>query len=360
MPSRAKQIVEKDMILYSCVRPNLKHYGIIKQPLENMVCSTGFATLTIENKEYANADFLYYNLTQEHYINLLHTIASTSTSSYPSITPDDLLDLDLALPPLPIQNNIARILSVLDSKIELNNRINKELENLAKLLYTRYFVEFNFPNEQGKPYKSSGGAMVYNETLKREIPKDWEVLKLSHRLHFERGAEFGTSSYAQSQLTPNYIKFYRVGDMLDSQNSVYIDSSKEDAPLINENDLLVSFDGSVGRVAYGLNGTYSSGIRKITDKHKLISQAGLFCIFNDSYIQYTITQYATGTNIKHAGAAVENLYMPYCESIFLSLQKEIEPIFALMKQTKTESHVLSKYHDFLLPLLMNNQVEALE
>ena len=217
------------MILYSCVRPNLKHYGIIKQPLENMVCSTGFATLTIENKEYANADFLYYNLTQEHYINLLHTIASTSTSSYPSITPDDLLDLDLALPPLPIQNNIARILSVLDSKIELNNRISKELENLAKLLYTRYFVEFNFPNEQGKPYKSSGGAMVYNETLKREIPKDWEVLKLSHRLHFERGAEFGTSSYAQSQLTPNHIKFYRVGDMLDSQNSVYIDSNKEDA-----------------------------------------------------------------------------------------------------------------------------------
>ncbi len=229
IPSRAKQIVEKDMILYSCVRPNLKHYGIIKQPLENMVCSTGFATLTIENKEYANADFLYYNLTQEHYINLLHTIASTSTSSYPSITPDDLLDLDLALPPLPIQNNIARILSVLDSKIELNNRISKELENLAKLLYTRYFVEFNFPNEQGKPYKSSGGAMVYSETLKREIPKDWEVLKLSHRLHFERGAEFGTSSYAQSQLTPNHIKFYRVGDMLDSQNSVYIDSNKEDA-----------------------------------------------------------------------------------------------------------------------------------
>ena len=82
---------------------------------------------------------------------------------------------------------------------------------------------------------------------------------------------------------------------------------------------------------------------KITDKHNLVAQAGLFCIFNDSYIQYTIAQYATGTNIKHAGAAIENLYMPYCESVFLSLQQNYRIIFEPMKQTKAKSHALSAY-----------------
>src|SRR5690554_48879 len=79
------------------------------------------------------------------------------------------------------QTQIAKVLSDLDAKIELNNRINAELEAMAKLIYDYWFVQFDFPNEQGNPYKSSGGKMVYNGELKREIPEGWEVVKINDR-----------------------------------------------------------------------------------------------------------------------------------------------------------------------------------
>lgn len=279
-------------------------------------------------------------------------------SSQPLITQSILDNTKVEIPPLPTQKNIAQILSTLDKKIELNTRINTELESMAKLLYTRYFVEFNFPDSSGKPYKASGGAMVYSPTLKREIPQDWEVIKLANRFNFERGEEFGTASYKESKVNKHHIKFYRVGDMIDDSKCVYVDSSKENAPLISENDLLVSFDGSVGRVAYGLNGTYSSGIRKITDKHGEICQSGLYFIFTDSHIQHTINQHATGTNIKHAGSAIENLYMPYSKEVFSDFQNKIHSMFALMRHTKAQSQRLAEWRDYLLPLLMGDQVEV--
>ena len=285
-------------------------------------------------------------------------LALARGTAQPHVYPNDIENIKIPLPPLPIQKNIAQILSTLDKKIELNTRINTELESMAKLLYTRYFVEFNFPDSSGKPYKASGGAMVYNPTLKREIPQDWEVIKLANRFNFERGEEFGTASYKESKVNKHHIKFYRVGDMIDDSKCVYVDSSKENAPLISENDLLVSFDGSVGRVAYGLNGTYSSGIRKITDKHGEICQSGLYFIFTDSHIQHTINQHATGTNIKHAGSAIENLYMPYSKEVFSDFQNKINSMFALMRHTKAQSQRLAEWRDYLLPLLMGDQVEV--
>lgn len=285
-------------------------------------------------------------------------LALARGTAQPHVYPNDIENIKIPLPPLPTQENIAQILSTLDKKIELNTRINTELESMAKLLYTRYFLEYNFPDSSGKPYKASGGAMVYNPTLKREIPQDWEVIKLANRFNFERGEEFGTASYKESKVNKHHIKFYRVGDMIDDSKCIYVDSSKENAPLISENDLLVSFDGSVGRVAYGLNGTYSSGIRKITDKHGEICQSELYFIFTDSYIQHTINQHATGTNIKHAGSAIENLYMPYSKEVFSDFQNKINSMFALMRHTKAQSQRLAEWRDYLLPLLMGDQAEV--
>ena len=104
---------------------------------------------------------------------------------------------------IPLNNNqdkIASILSSLDDKIELNNRINSELENLAKTIYDYWFVQFDFPDENGKPYKSSGGKMVYNQELKREIPAGWEVKKLGKILKTGLG---GTPSTKQSNYWVN-------------------------------------------------------------------------------------------------------------------------------------------------------------
>lgn len=92
---------------------------------------------------------------------------------------------------IPTQKSIAHILSTLDQKIAINNQINTQLEQMAKTLYDYWFVQFDFPDENGKPYKSSGGKMVYNDTLKREIPKGWEAQKISHWLQSDKSGDWG-------------------------------------------------------------------------------------------------------------------------------------------------------------------------
>lgn len=96
-------------------------------------------------------------------------------------SPDKIKNVTIIAPSYTEQVKIGKFLDVITSKIELNNKINAELEKIAKTLYYYWFVQFDFPDENNRPYKSSGGAMVYNEELKREIPKGWEVSSLDRK-----------------------------------------------------------------------------------------------------------------------------------------------------------------------------------
>lgn len=128
-PSRAQRLVTKNTILYSNVRPNLEHFGIIENPADNMIVSTGFTTLDVVD-QHVDPKYLYYKLTQKHITRYLHSIAETSVSSYPSINPSDLENLLFDIPDnISTQRKISAVLSSLDSKIELNNRINDNLPN---------------------------------------------------------------------------------------------------------------------------------------------------------------------------------------------------------------------------------------
>ncbi|WP_195927469.1 restriction endonuclease subunit S [Lactococcus lactis] len=176
IPSRAKRAVKDKTIVYSTVRPNLKHFGILKEPSENIVVSTGFTTIDVKN--FVDAKYIYYFLTQNSLTNKLDTIASNNVSSYPSIKPSDLENIELALPTLLVQQKISKVLSNIDDKIELNYKINMELEQMARQIYEYWFLQFDFPDENGNPYKSSGGKMVQSNILKREIPIEWEVKEL--------------------------------------------------------------------------------------------------------------------------------------------------------------------------------------
>ncbi|MDR0367756.1 MAG: restriction endonuclease subunit S [Bacteroidales bacterium] len=130
IPSRAKRAVKNNTIVYSTVRPNLQHFGILKNPKENTVVSTGFAT--VDAKKNINPAYLYYCLTQDKYTDYLHTVAANNVSAYPSINPGDLEKLELEIPDLATQHRIAAVLSCLDEKIVLNNRINDNLPTPAR------------------------------------------------------------------------------------------------------------------------------------------------------------------------------------------------------------------------------------
>lgn len=142
IPSRAKRKIQPGDIVYSTVRPNQKHFGIIKNLPENLLVSTAFITIR-GKKEKADTNFVYFLLTQRKTIEILQTIGEHSTSAYPSIKPSDIEALKFNLPPLPEQKAIAHILGSLDDKIELNRRMNETLEAMAQTLFKSWFVDFD-------------------------------------------------------------------------------------------------------------------------------------------------------------------------------------------------------------------------
>ena len=141
IPSRARRKVQPGDILYSTVRPNQKHFGLLKEVPENFLASTGFSVFR-GRADVAHTDFIYWFLAQDHIVERLHTIAEHSTSAYPSIRPSDIGAQTLALPPLPEQRAIAGVLGALDDKIDLNRRMNETLEAMARALFKSWFVDF--------------------------------------------------------------------------------------------------------------------------------------------------------------------------------------------------------------------------
>lgn len=138
LPSRAKRKVRTDSIIYSTVRPNQRHFGIIKSQPDNFLVSTGFAVLDVDT-DVLNADFLYYLLTQNTLVEVLHSIAEQSTSAYPAIKPSDIENLVIGIPDLAVQKKIAGILNSLDRKIEKNIEINKNLEQQAVAVFNKFY-----------------------------------------------------------------------------------------------------------------------------------------------------------------------------------------------------------------------------
>ena len=142
LPSRARRKARSGDVLYSTVRPNQRHFGLLKKVPENFLASTGFSV--IRGKEgCARTDFIYWFLAQDSVVEHLQTIAEHSTSAYPSIRPADIEQLQLGLPPLPEQHAIANILGTLDDKIELNRRMAATLDEAVGTLFKSWFVDFD-------------------------------------------------------------------------------------------------------------------------------------------------------------------------------------------------------------------------
>lgn len=298
-----------------------------------------------------NSRFLAYKL------GTLNLGRLSGQSAQPGLSVITLSNEKIDIPNLEVQQKIAAVLSALDDKIELNRKINAELEQMARTLYDYWFVQFDFPDAHGKPYKSSGGATKTSPQLNRPIPTEWEVLKLQDVLEFEKGTEPGADAYSEIQDDENDMPFYRVGD-IDGQTSTFVNSSSIRLKIVKPTDIVVTFDGSVGKMGLGLDGAISGGLRHIYDKTSTISDAGIYAIFNDEYITKTIERYATGSVILHASSSIPYLAVPYDEATFSNFQKVVEPIFAKIIANRQQSQNLANLRDWLLPMLMNGQVRV--
>ena len=299
--------------------------------------------------------YLYYTLLNPGFYKIANRIAIGCAQR--TVTLDLLRNIEIVIPEVSEQEQIARVISNIDRKISLNDAINSELESAARTLYDYWFTQFDFPDANGKPYKSSGGAMVWSEELKREIPQGWEMAHLSNELTFKRGVEPGSDSYSDEFSDTHTVPFIRVRDLGD-KSTVYIQPEIANGCLCEPNDVLVAFDGSVGKMSIGMHGCCSSGIRNIKPRNDKFSQAFIYLYFSSQEAQGTIAKYAVGSNILHAASCIEHFLFAYEEKTVNEFIHRIEPMYRQMVANLQQNEELTELRDFLLPLLMNGQVRV--
>jgi type I restriction enzyme, S subunit len=313
-------------------------------------CSTD--VLVFRNNKKITPKYLYYSLLDDQFFNYM--MSGSKGTKMPRGDKAHIMDYELLVPNLNKQVSITSILSSIDDKIEINNKINKTLEELAQTLYKHWFVDFEFPNEEGKSYKSSGGEMVESEF--GNIPKGWNVTYLDDLFDFERGIEPGSKNYSETK-TEGHIPFIRVGD-LESTPKIYVDTSLVKDKTCKPDDVMVSFDGAIGRVGIGLSGAYSTGIRKVTSKNNDIGFSFIYGLVKSQNIQDQILTYANGTTILHAGSSIKHLVMPFNLGAVLKLEQILQPLMKKILNNFDENRNLEALRDTLLPRLMSGEIEV--
>ena len=362
-PSRAQRKVKHKTILYSMVRPNQKHYGIMDNPSDNLIASTGFVTIDVKNEEKENYDahFLYYILSQNWVTSYLQTIAENSVSSYPSINPSDIGNLNFTFPKIEVQRQIAAVLKNIDNKIALNRAINQNLEKMAKPLYDYWFVQFDFPNEEGKPYKSSGGEMVWNKELKRYIPIGWHCGNLFEIAVFTNGLACQKFRPKDNEVSLPVIKIREMHDGI-SVDTEKVSLNIPDSVKVHNGDVLFSWSASLEVMlwAYGLGGL-NQHIFKVTSANGFPKSFYYFQLLDyvDVFKKMAEARKTTMGHITQDHLQQSTIAIPDNKDIADRFEERISPIFEQTVKLQEEISNLVKQRDELLPLLMNGQISPL-
>ena len=326
--------------------------SIIKKPM-----ATNQACCNVEiNPFEADFEYVYYFLKTQY-----EDLRNLSSGVRKNLNSNDLKNYPIGLPTtLNEQTRIASVLSVLDAKIEINHSINAELEAMAKTLYDYWFVQFDFPDANGKPYKTSGGKMVYNSTLKREIPEGWaegtakklfkfnptETIKSKQEVRHIDMARLHTSGFMTA--TPITKKFgggakFRNGDVLVARITPCLENGKTGlVTLLNEDE-----------VACG-----STEFIVMRGRHQGLEGFGI-CLARSDYLRKFAIANMTGTSGRKRieASILETISIPIPPKLILSEFEEylVSSMAKLTLNTKENQH-LTQLRDWLLPMLMNGQI----
>ena len=290
-------------------------------------------------------------------------------SAQPGLSVSTLSKITIKLPDLATQEQCFNVLNLIDQKIQINNQINQELEDMAKTLYDYWFVQFDFPDQNGKPYKSSGGKMVYHPELKREIPEGWGVDKLDNLGTIVGGStptksisdNFTKGGEGYSWITPNDLsnnkgnKFIKNGEI-----DVTVKGLKDASlKLYPEGTVLMSSRAPVGYLAIATKElTTNQGFKSFIPDKK----------YGKNYIYYTlqnnlkvIEQHASGSTFKEISATVLKditVIQPNLD-IVKKFEEKVSSINSYIKVNEEQNQELTQLRDWLLPMLMNGQVKVI-
>ena len=352
----SKHLVKAGDILYSR-RGDVTQKALIREAEAGYFCGTG--CLLVRPGDAIDPEFLTYHLstpTNQDWI-----VKQAVGATMPNLNTAILSAVPLNLPPnKDIQRRTAAILSALDAKIDCNNRINAELEAMAKTLYDYWFVQFDFPDANGKPYKSSGGKMAYNATLKREIPSGWHdsnVLAVADLL----GG--GTPTKKKPHYWGGDIPFFTPtdadGSIFKFSTTDYITSEGlkgSSTKLFSKHTVFITARGSVGRLVL-------AGVDMAMNQscYALRAKTGISHVF----LFFLAKELIHHLHVKSSGSVFDSIVSNDIELTQLAIPKSevieefaavVEPTFEKIANNTRENQQLAQLRDWLLPLLMNGQV----
>ena len=338
IPSRARRKASVGDILFSTVRPNQKHYGIIEAGTENLLVSTGFTVVTVDTT-IADPYFIYYYLTQSSVIESLQAIAEQSTSTYPSIKPSDIEDIELDLPELETQKKIGSTLRMLDRKIALNEEINDNLEQQAQSYFQELFVD-NADPEWAIGTISDLGTVVGGSTPSKAKPEYY--------------TESGIAWITPKDLSINKSKFVSHGE----NDITELGLKNSSAAIMPEGTVLFSSRAPIGYIAIAAGEvTTNQGFKSVVPKPGIGTPFVYFFLKNTLPV---IEGMASGSTFKEvSGSTMKNVpaVIPDAETL-AKFSDFCAPIFAQQRILEEQNQSLATLRDNLLPKLMSGEIDV--
>ena len=259
-------------------------------------------------------------------------------------------------------HNRIKILLNIDQKIQINNQINQELEAMAKTLYDYWFVQFDFPDQNGQPYKSSGGKMVYNPELKREIPEGWGVEKLGDMAQFKNGINYEKTSSGSEKVKIINVRNISSSTIFINQtdlDEIFLENDKSTNFIVNEGMILITRSGIPGatRLVSELEAkTVYSGFIIASEVNDLIYKNLIFYYLK--HVEEVLKNQSAGTIMKNISQSVLTdmaVSLPP-QNVLLKFNSIIDILLEQMKNVQRQNQELTQLRDWLLPMLMNGQV----
>ena len=298
--------------------------------------------------------YIYYIL------NTLDLRGYITGSAQPKFSQENLACVELNLPDYNTQCQVADILTDIDSKIINNNAICSDLESMAKLLYDYWFVQFEFPDENGKPYKSSGGKMVWNEELKREIPEGWEVSKLGKECEILLG---GTPDTSNPEYWNGIIPWLNSGEVAESpvlraeKTITEMGMNSSATAFAEAGAVVMSITRYIRPSILGINACFNQSVVAVVPTDKLHTSF-IYPLMKSNVNRYMMLR--TGAQQPHINKeTVENttVLIP-TNNILDNYYFIIENMYEQLLNVSRETQQLAALRDFLLPMLMNGQVKV--
>ena len=282
--------------------------------------------------------------------NAVTSMSSMTTRA--SLNNDMISLLTITVPTLEEQENIANILSCLDEKIELNNEMNKTLEEMAQCIFKRWFVDFEFHNENGEPYKSSGGEMVDSEL--GMIPNGWEVVNYINTSDIQYGFAFKSKLFNDKEGKP----IIRIRDISNSYTPTYTTEEYNDLYIVTKNDILVGMDGEFkAHIWGGKDSLLNQRVLRIRPKDNNSIAYSYFSIKEP--LRY-LENSKVGTTVIHLGKKdIDNIKIVYPPNNLISKYRDIaDNLINKICENKVEIMELLELRDSLLPKLMSGEIKV--